>query len=313
MDPLVDVRALSKSFRRQRVSFRKSPALEAVKEVSFEIPRGSFFGLVGESGCGKTTLARSMIYLDPPDRGEVAFDGVVLGELSRKQMRRMRRRMQIVFQNPQSVLDPRMKVKALLFEPLRNRGVPKPEREQRTLGILNSVGLESSALSRFPHEFSGGQRQRITLARALAMEPDFLILDEPVSSLDVSVQAQIMNLLKDLKESFSLTYLFISHDLNLVSYSSDIIAVMKRGEIVEIAPTGELLSDPLHPYTRKLLYSIPGKPREMPDRGPGMKLPDALGRRSDSPASNGCGEGRPSLVEVKTGHYVAYPWDREGQ
>ncbi|HBK58242.1 MAG TPA: ABC transporter ATP-binding protein [Spirochaetaceae bacterium] len=231
---------------------------KAVDDVSFSIEKNGNFGLVGESGCGKTTLARAILYLDPPTSGKVIFDGVDLGSLGLRQLRTFRRRMQIVFQDPHSSLDPRMTVYDSLSEGLINIGVDRVDRTKKISRLLDLVGISSTLSSRFPHEFSTGQRQRIVIARALTMDPEFLILDEPVSNLDVSIQAQVINLLLDIKQELKLTYLFISHDINLVAYMCDRIAVMYRGKIVEQSPTDELFSNPKNEYTRMLLASIPG-------------------------------------------------------
>lgn len=231
---------------------------KAVDDVSFSIGKDGNFGLVGESGCGKTTLARAILYLDPPTSGKVTFDGVDIGSLGPRQLRTFRRRMQIVFQDPHSSLDPRMTVYDSLSEGLINIGMDRIGRTKKIGRLLDLVGISSTLGSRFPHEFSTGQRQRVVIARALTMDPEFLILDEPVSNLDVSIQAQVINLLLDLKEELKLTYLFISHDINLVAYMCDSIAVMYRGKIVEEAPTEELFASPKNEYTRTLLASMPG-------------------------------------------------------
>jgi len=230
----------------------------AVDKVSLDIEKGSNFGLVGESGCGKTTLAKAILYLDPPTSGEVIFDGVMLGSLKTRELRAFRRRMQIVFQDPHSSLDPRMTIIDSLSEGLINLGIDRIKREKKINRLLDLVGISPSLGTRFPHEFSTGQRQRIVIARALTMDPEFLILDEPVSNLDVSIQAQVVNLLLDLKKELGLTYLFISHDINLVGYMCDTIAVMYKGRIVEQAPAEKLLKYPQDDYTRMLLSSIPG-------------------------------------------------------
>ena len=255
MDRFIEIRDLVKRYPGRGLDIRKG--FLAVDRVSFGIERTGSFGLVGESGCGKTTLARSLLFLDPPSSGEVLLDGVSLGALSRKDLRRMRWRMQIIFQDPNGALSPKLSVLGSMEEGLANKGFSKAERLKRIDGLLELVGIPSTHSRRYPHEFSGGQKQRIVIARALSMEPDFLVLDEPVSSLDVSIQAQIINLLADIKEKFSLTYLFISHDLNLVSYLSGSIGVMYAGRLVETGPTDSILGRPAHPYTHHLFSSVP--------------------------------------------------------
>ncbi len=258
MAGFVEIRDLVKQHAGQGILARRGGGVLAVDRVSLAIPARTTFGLVGESGCGKTTLARALLYLDPPTSGQVVLDGTRLDTLSRRALRRFRRRMQIVFQDPNGALDPKMSIQASLGEGLQNLGKSAGERRRRTRELLEMVGISPERAAWHPHEFSGGQKQRIVVARALSMDPDFLVLDEPVSNLDVSIQAQIINLLLDLKEKLALTYLFISHDLNLVAYLSDAIAVMYRGRIVEMAPTEMILREPLHPYTRNLFSVVPG-------------------------------------------------------
>jgi len=286
-----------------------------VDRVSFGVDKNSIFGLVGESGCGKTTLARALLYLDPPTSGEVWIDGTLIGELGARELRRFRRRMQIVFQDPNSALNPKTNIQHSLEEGLINQGTAREARKRRISELLDLVGISPSHLHRYPHEFSGGQKQRIVIARALSMGPDFLVLDEPVSNLDVSIQAQIINLLLDLKAEFSLTYLFISHDLHLVAYLSDTIAVMYQGRLVELAPTEELIHRPLHPYTLKLFSSVPGI------RGSILKQEQPVApeeERKAHPTAAGCsfygqcalGEAvclqeEPQLKEVGNQHFVA--------
>ncbi len=236
----------------------RARGFKAVDGVSLSIEQGSSFGLVGESGSGKTTLAKAIMYLDPPTSGSVKYRSIDLASLRARSLRAERRHMQIVFQDPHSSLDPRMRVRDSISEGLINLGVPRAEREKRVDRLLDLVGMSASAASRYPHEFSTGQRQRIVIARALTMEPDFLVLDEPVSNLDVSIQAQVINLLEDIKRELGLTYLFISHDINLVAYMCDNIAVMYKGKIVEQAPTARLLSSPQNEYTATLLSATPG-------------------------------------------------------
>jgi oligopeptide/dipeptide ABC transporter ATP-binding protein len=256
MAGLIEVRGLSKRHR-ARGLHRPGTGVLAVDRVSFAIERGSVFGLVGESGCGKTTLARAILHLDPPTSGDVLYDGVNLRELPRRALREQRRRMQIVFQDPNGALDPKMRIRDSMEEGLKNLHVPHAERRRRVEELLELVGIPAEHAARWPHEFSGGQKQRIVVARALTMDPDFLVLDEPVSNLDVSIQAQIINLLQDLRGRFDLTYLFISHDLHLVAYVSDRIGVMYRGRLVETADTGAIMARPRHPYTQRLFSSVP--------------------------------------------------------
>jgi oligopeptide/dipeptide ABC transporter ATP-binding protein len=258
LNRFVEIKNLEKTYYGHGFFKRSKSAVKAVDRVSFGIEKKGVFGLVGESGCGKTSLVRSVLYLDPPTDGEVWIDNTLLGGLKAAQMRSFRRRMQIVFQDPNSALNPKMNIQNSLEEGLVNRGLEAGRRKELVNRTLNLVGISPSHSSRYPHEFSGGQKQRIVIARALCMEPDFLVLDEPVSNLDVSIQAQIINLLQDLKTELDLTYLFISHDLNLVAYLSDRIAVMFKGRLVETGTTNEIMDHPMHPYTLKLFSSIPG-------------------------------------------------------
>ena len=256
--PLLEVRHLTKEFTRRAGLFGKTTAVRAVDDVSFTIDRGETFGLVGESGSGKTTTGRCILRLIEPTSGEVIFDGKDVLKLSRGEMRRTRRDLQIVFQDPYSSLNPRMRVEAIVEEPLViHRLGSKAERRARVAELFRLVGLNPDHLRRYPHEFSGGQRQRIGLARALALNPSLVIADEPVSALDVSVQAQVVNLLMDLQQQLKLTYLFIAHDLRLVEHICSRVAVMYLGRIVEMGETGKLFAAPQHPYTRALLSAIP--------------------------------------------------------
>jgi oligopeptide/dipeptide ABC transporter ATP-binding protein len=232
--------------------------LKAVDGVTLEIHAGETLGLVGESGSGKSTLGRLLLRLIEPTSGQVFFDGRDLAALSRKQLRHLRREMQLVFQDPYSSLNPRMRVRAIVAEGIEIHKLARGrEKEQRIRQLLEMVGMGTDALDRYPHEFSGGQRQRIGIARALAVNPRFLVLDEPVSALDVSIQAQIINLLQDLQEQLSLTYFFIAHDLRVVKHISQRVAIMYLGKIVELASRDEIYSNPRHPYTRALLSAIP--------------------------------------------------------
>jgi len=236
----------------------KTLQARAVDGVSISVARGEAVGLVGESGCGKSTLGRLALRLLEPTSGSVFFEGRDLGTLSKEDLRALRKNMQIIFQDPFASLNPRMRIKEIISEPLVIHALAKGnELEERAAALLNKVGLSADALRRYPHEFSGGQRQRVGIARALASNPSFIVADEPVSALDVSVQAQIINLLEDLGEEMSLSFLFIAHDLNLVRHFSDRVAVMYLGKVVEIAPAEEIYRNPSHPYTEALLADIP--------------------------------------------------------
>jgi ABC-type oligopeptide transport system ATPase subunit len=290
--PLVEVDHLVKTFARGRGLFHTGAAVPAVDDVSFAIDEGETFGLVGESGSGKTTTGRCLLRLIEPTSGSVRFRGEDVLAFSSRRLREARRQMQIVFQDPYSSLNPRMKVRQIVEEPLIiHRLGARAARRTRVAELFDLVGLDSAYLERYPHEFSGGQRQRIGMARALALNPSFLILDEPVSALDVSVQAQVINLLMDLQQRLKLTYLFIAHDLRLVRHVCSRVAVMYRGRIVELAPAEQLFAAPQHPYTRALLSAIP------------VADPDAPHQRITlDPASV---TRDMALTQVAAGHWVA--------
>src|SRR5881409_1765240 len=263
--PLVEVSRLVKEFVREGGLFRQGIPVAAVNDVIFSIEEGETFGLVGESGSGKTTTGRCMLRLIEPTSGAVWFRGENVLELSRRRLREARRQMQIVFQDPYSSLNPRMRARQIVEEPLIiHRLGSRAGRQERVADLFRLVGLNPVHLDRYPHQFSGGQRQRIGMARALALNPSFVILDEPVSALDVSVQAQVVNLLMDLQEQLRLTYLFIAHDLRLVEHVCSRVAVMFLGKIVEMGPTRSLLAAPRHPYTQALLSAIPALDPDAP-------------------------------------------------
>lgn len=260
MDRLVEVSNLIKTFPIMGgIISKQVAAVQAVRGVSLTIAKGETLGLVGESGCGKSTLGRAIIRLIDPSQGQIHFGGEDITNIKGSTLRAFRRKMQIVFQDPYSSLNPRMTIEEILSEPMEiHRLFPsKPERRDRSYELLELVGLRKEHLFRYPHEFSGGQRQRIGIARALAVEPQFIVCDEPVSALDVSVQAQVVNLLMDLQQKFGLTYLFIAHDLKIVEHISNRVAVMYLGKIMELADSYELYSNPKHPYTQALLSAIP--------------------------------------------------------
>ncbi len=257
--PLLEVEDLTMHFPIMAGVFRRQVGtVRAVDGVGFSIAEGETLGLVGESGCGKSTVARAVLRLYEPTSGRVRFRGQDIARLDGEPLRQLRRRMQMVFQDPQASLNPRMTVGSIVGEPLLEHGLGKGHAlAARVEALLESVGLERSFANRYPHEFSGGQRQRIGVARALALEPELIICDEPIAALDVSIQAQVVNLLEELQEDLGLTYLFISHDLGMVRHIADRVAVMYLGKIVELAPSDHLYREPLHPYTRALMSAAP--------------------------------------------------------
>lgn len=318
-DILVETRNLTVRFPVLAGLVRRRPvgAVKAVDRINLRIRRGETLGLVGESGCGKSTLARAILQLIPATSGEVLFDGTNLEGLSEAELRPRRRRMQMIFQDPFSSLNPRMTVGEAIAEAMLVHGLAaKDETPAKAAALLGLVGLSPGMASRFPHEFSGGQRQRIGIARALAVEPDFIACDEPVSALDVSIQAQIVNLLDELRTRLRLTYLFVSHDLAVVRHISDRIAVMYLGQIVEIAPKQRLYTDPLHPYTQALLSAVPVPSRKVEAQRTRQILEGEVPSPLNPPqgchlhprcphASDVCRAVEPALQEVTPGHWVA--------
>ncbi len=292
MPPLVEVRHLVKQFSRREGFLRKPSIVRAVNDVSFTVDEGETFGLVGESGSGKTTIGRCILRLIEPTAGEVLFRGENVLAYSHEEMRRARRQMQIVFQDPYSSLNPRMRVRRIIEEPLIIHKMGNAEsRLERVRELYRLVGLDPATMERYPHEFSGGQRQRIGVARALALNPSFIIADEPVSALDVSIQAQVVNLLIELQQKLGLAYLFIAHDLRLVEHICRRTAVMYLGRIVEMGDTGRLFSDPQHPYTKALLSAIPVPD---PDHKPARVTLNPKDVNFEAP-----------LREVAAGHFAA--------
>jgi oligopeptide/dipeptide ABC transporter ATP-binding protein len=316
-EPLVRVRDLVKEFELRRTSWRTEAAtVHAVSGVSFDIRAGEALALVGESGCGKSTTARCVLRLVEPSSGSVRFDGVELTELSSGRLREARRRFQMVFQDPYTSLNPRMTVGEIVAEPLLVHGATTERQRERVDELLEQVQLGTDAVDRYPHQFSGGQRQRIGIARALALSPDLIALDEPVSALDVSIQAEIIRLLQRLRDELGLAYLFIAHDLSVVRHLSHRVAVMYLGKIVELAPAAELYSRPAHPYTKALLSAAPipdplierdrqrivlvGDPPTPTNPPSGCRFRTRCWRAEEL-----CAEVEPPLVDIAEGHSVA--------
>jgi oligopeptide/dipeptide ABC transporter ATP-binding protein len=313
---LVRVEGLTKFFPiRGGVLNRVRNHVKAVNGVSFGVRRGEVVGLVGESGSGKTTVGRLILRLEEATAGTVAFDGTPLLPLGKAEMRRFRKRMQIIFQDPYASLNPREKIRSMLSHAFALHGIGTPaDREDRAVALLDQVGLSADYLDRFPHEFSGGQRQRLGIARALAVNPEFIVADEPVSALDVSIQAQVINLLDDLKDRFDLTMLFIAHDLAVVEHISDRVVVMYLGRIMEIAPSAELYARPRHPYTEALLSAVPlpepGRKRKRillkGDIPSPINPPSGCVFRTRCPkATADCAASVPALREIAPGRMVA--------
>ncbi|SET53705.1 ABC transporter ATP-binding protein [Geodermatophilus poikilotrophus] len=326
-EPLLQVQGLQVHFPIKRGVFvdRTVGHVRAVDGVDLAIDRGTTYGLVGESGCGKSTLGRAVLRLVEPTAGQVLFDGTDVASLRGEALRTMRRRMQMVFQDPLGSLDPRQDVESLLSEPLRAHGLGggRAGIATRVRELLDAVGLPTAALRRYPHEFSGGQRQRIGIARAISLEPDLLIADEPVSALDVSVQAQVVNLLEELQQRLGLTYLVIAHDLAVVRHISDVVGVMYLGSLVEQAPSGALYDEPLHPYTRALMSAVPVPDPVVEERRERILLAGDLPSPADPPSGcrfhtrcpwrqeTRCDDEVPVLRELAPGHLVSCHWAEE--
>jgi len=312
---LIEVKNLKKWFWTGALLLGKKEPVRAVDDVSFYIKKREVLGLVGESGCGKTTCGKVILRILDPTGGSIYFDGHNITHLKRKEMIKFRRKMMIMYQDPFGSLDPRMTVGAAIAEPMEVHNIAsRKEKEEKVIEIMGKVGLTPDQINRYPHEFSGGQRQRIGIARALATNPEFIVADEPVSALDVSIQAQIINLLRDLQKGFGLTLLFIAHDLSVIKHISDRVAVMYLGKIVEMAPKKELFDNPKHPYTNALLSAIPiPNPRLrkegtilMGDVPSPMNPPSACRFHTRCPYAKAvCKEKEPQLIDLQGRHYVA--------
>ena len=308
---LIEVKSLCKYFPVSRGSL-----LKAVDDVSFKVQKSKVLGLVGESGCGKTTVGRLLLCLLRPTSGEVIFDDVNLQALTKPEMRMMRRRMQIVFQDPYASLNPRMTIGSILTFPMKVQGLYEGSRQERAISLLEKVGMRALDMNRYPHEFSGGQLQRIGIARTLAVDPEFIVADEPVSALDVSIQSQVLNLFKELQEEFHLTCLFIAHDLSVVEFISDYIAVLYLGKIVELADSDVLYKSHQHPYTKSLLSAIPLPDPKVQQSKPPFSLAGETTSPIDPPPGcrfysrcparmPKCKKEDPQLVEIEKSHHVS--------
>ncbi len=318
--PLVQVRGLKKYFPVTEgiVVTRTVAEVKAVDGISFDIQTGETLGLVGESGCGKTTTGRCILMLEKPTEGEIIFDGANLADVDRATMSTLRQQIQVIFQDPYSSLNPRMTIGQIIGEPMKVHGI-EPDlrrRNDRISELLSVCGLSPKFSDRYPHEMSGGQRQRVGIARALALNPKFIVCDEPVSALDVSIQAQVINLLEDLREEFNLSYLFVAHDLSVVRHLCHRVAVMYLGKIVELAECDELYDNPLHPYTQALLAAVPVPDPEVEAKREHSimtgEVPSPMNPPSGcvfhprcSKAVDGCSQALPELREVRPGHFVA--------
>ena len=315
-EAMISVRNLKMYFPVGGSLFEKKKTLKAVDDVSFDLYPGETFGLVGESGCGKTTVGRTIVRLYQPTAGQILLNGTNIAPLTEKEVLPYRSRMQMIFQDPYASLNPRMTVASIVGEPLRYQGMNAKDIDDRVRELVECVGLKEDHLNRYPHEFSGGQRQRIGIARALASKPDFIVCDEPISALDVSIQAQIINMLEELQARFGMTYLFVSHDLSMVRHISKRVAVMYLGHIMEMAPVNELYANMLHPYTKALMSAVPIADPDAAEKSRRIVLqgdvPQPINPPSGCPfrtrcpyADKGCAEQIPELRDMGGGHMVA--------
>lgn len=317
-EKLIEVNNLCKYFNSGNSLFSKNKGiLKAVDGVSFHINRGETLGIVGESGCGKSTLGRTILRLYNKTSGSIYYDGNDIGDLKEKDLKIYRKSMQMIFQDPYASLNPRFTVEEIIKEPLEIHNLySEEERKERVKDLLNKVGINSNLMNRYPHEFSGGQRQRIGIARALAVEPGFIVCDEPISALDVSIQAQIVNMLEELQENLKLTYLFIAHDLSMVKHISDRVGIMYLGKLVELSESSEVYKSPLHPYTQALLSAIPIPDPDEAKKRKRIILEGDIPSPIDPPkgcrfkarckyAKDICGQEEPCLKDVGGGHLVA--------
>ena len=319
-EPILEVKGLKMYFPISEgvVFTRKVAEVKAVDGISFRIRKGETFGLVGESGCGKTTTGRCILQLEQATEGQIFFEGVNIADLDRRELSALRQKIQVIFQDPYSSLNPRMKIGNIIGEPMRVHGIEPDadKRHARVAELLSICGLDPKFADRYPHEMSGGQRQRVGIGRALALNPEFIICDEPVSALDVSIQAQVINLLEDLRDEFGLTYLFIAHDLSVVRHLCHRVAVMYLGKIVELAECDELYDNPIHPYTQALLAAVPVPDPEIESKREHKVMKGEVPSPINPPsgcvfhprcplAVEGCRSVVPELREIKPGHWVA--------
>jgi len=314
--PLIEVKNLKMYFPVGGGFFSKGKVLKAVDDVSLELFPGETFGLVGESGCGKTTLGRTLVRLYQPTEGQILFEGTDIANMDERTVLPYRKKMQMIFQDPYASLNPRMTVSSIIGEPMRLQGFKAEEISARVHDLIEQVGLKKDHLNRYPHEFSGGQRQRIGIARALATHPEFIVCDEPVSALDVSIQAQVINMLEELQDKLGITYLFVSHDLSMVRHISHRVGVMYLGHMVEMATVEELYSHMQHPYTQALMSAVPLADPDLAAQSHRIVLQGDVPQPIDPPsgcpfrtrcryAEHRCAEVRPELKDIGGGHFVA--------